>query len=136
MGCCLSCCCCSSNITPDEDPSITAYILTTGYVRHGLGGTQTYNCPTPKPVYVRGNQLRFDCCSCIFGGYPLHRVTSIDIVRGGTILVGHQGIFLNPGVRIKGSDGTTIAFTASNIDVDIFVHQLRSAVDAAKVNTS
>lgn len=135
MGCCLSCCCCGSRINPD-DPSVTAYILTTAYTRDGAGVRTEYNCPSPRPVYVRSDVLRFDCCSCVARGYPLRLINSIDVVRGATILVGERGIFLNPGVRIKGSDGTTIAFSATSPEVDVFVHQLRSAVDTAKAKST
>lgn len=135
MGCCLSCCCCSSRISPD-DPSVTAYILTTAYARYGARVQVNYNSQSAKPVYVRSDELYFDCCSCITGGYPLQLISSIDVVRGATILVGRKGIFLNPGVRIKGSDGTTIAFSATSPEVDVFVHQLRSAVDAAKAKNT
>lgn len=135
MGCCLSCCCCSSRISQD-DPSVTAYILTTAYARYGAGAQTNYNSTSAKPVYVRSDELRFDCCPCIIGGYPLRLISSIDVVRGATILVGRKGIFLNPGVRIKGSDGTTIAFSATSPEVDVFVHQLRSAVDAAKAKNT
>lgn len=127
MGNC--CCCCGSGISA-ESPSVVAYILTPHYVRRGRVG-QEYNCPTPRPVYVRNDKLYFDCCSCI-GGYALDKISSVDVVRGATILVGYRGLFLDPGVRIKGSDGTTIAFTAQNTEVATFVHQLTSAVQAAK----
>ena len=131
MGNC--CCCCGSGISA-ESPSVVACVLTTQYVRHGTV-RQQYNCPTPRAVYARENKLYFDCCTCI-GGYALGNISSVDVVRGATILVGYRGIFLNPGVRIKGTDGTTIAFTAENTEVDTFVHQLRSAVQAAKADKS
>lgn len=135
MGCCLSCCCCGSRIDPD-DSSIAAYILTNAYARYGARVQKSYNCRSAKPVYVRSNELHFDSCSCPTRGYPLRLVSSIDVVRGATILVGQRGIFLNPGVRIKGSDGTTIAFSATSPEVDAFVHQLRLAVDAAKAKNT
>lgn len=133
MGSCLSCCCCccGSRIDP-EDPSVTAYILTTRYIRHGAGKRQKYMCPTPRAVYVRREKLYFDCCACAVGGFPLSKISSVDVVRGATILVGHRGLFLDPGVRIKGNDGTSIAFTAPNAEVDMFVLQLRSAVATAR----
>ena len=129
MGCCFSCC--GSRVDPD-DPTIRAYVLTSRYLRQGaLGNLTKYNCPYPKPVYVRKNKLHFDRC-CIVGGYPLTQISSVEVVRGGTVLVGGRGISLNPGMRIRGSDGTTIAFTASDPEVEIFAQQLRSTMEMAK----
>ena len=134
MGSCLSyCCCCGSRINL-EHPSVTAYVLTTRYMRHGAGTRQKYMCPTPRAVYVRRDKLYLDCCAGVVGGFPLRKISSVDVVRGATILVGHRGLFLDPGVRIKGSDGTSIAFTAPNAEVNMFVLHLRSAVAAAKEN--
>ena len=45
--------------------------------------------------------------------------------------VDHE-ISLNPGMHIRGSDGTTIVFTASDPEVEIFAKQLRSAMEMAK----
>ena len=89
-----------------------------------------YDCPTPRAVYVSRDKLYFDCC--VAGGVPLWNITSADVVRGATILVGDRGVFLDPGIRIKATDGTVIAFTGSNAEVDMFVLHLRSAVAAAK----
>ena len=83
-------------------------------------------------MYVRREKLYLDWRACAVGGFPLSKISSVDVVRGATILVGDRGLFLDPGVRIKGSDGTAIAFTAPNAEVDMFVLQLRSAVAAAK----
>lgn len=93
---------------------------------------QRYMCSRPRAVYVRSDKLYFDYCPCLAGGYPLCNISSVDVVRGATILVGDRGLFLDPGVRIKGSDGTSIAFTAPSAEVDMFVLQLRSAVVTAK----
>ena len=132
MGSCISCCCCCGSRIDPESPSVTAHILTSRYIRHGAGTRQKYICPTPRAVYVRREKLYLDWCACAVGGFPLSKISSVDVVRGDTILVGDRGLFLDPGVRIKGSDGTAIAFTAPNAEVDMFVLQLRSAVAAAK----
>ena len=132
MGGC--CCCCGSGIDAG-DPSVSAHLLTTRYMRHGPR-RQKYKCPTPRAVYVREDKLYFESCTCVAGGYPLERITSADVVRGATILVGHRGLFLNPGIRVKGNDGTVIAFSAPNSEVDMFVLQLRSSVAAVKERRS
>ena len=130
-GCCCCCYCCGSRVDLDSSP-VKAYILTTRYIRHGGGRQRKYMCQSsPKPVYASGGALYLGVCQCV-NRYPLRQIYSVDVVRGATILVGYRGLHLDPGVRIKGSDGTIIAFTASNEEVDAFVHQLRSAVELAK----
>ena len=80
-------------------------------------------CPVPKAVYVREDKLYFDCCSWI-GGDSLSRMSSVDVVYLNPI---------EPWIRIRTTDGTAIVFTAATqVEADTFVHQLRSAVKAAK----
>lgn len=133
MGNCVTggCCCCGSSVDA-ESSEVKAYILTTQYIRHGEGYRTKYTCPqSPTPVYARGDTLYFGVCECL-NQYPLRNINSVDVVRGATILVGDRGLYLDPGVRIKGSDRTTIAFTTPNAEVAAFVHQLKSAVELAK----
>ena len=117
MGCCFSGFC--SNVDP-EDPTVTAYILTTGYHQTmGMFSSRYSCCCVPRPVYVREDNLYFDCFQ--FQGYPLTSISKIDI--------------LGVNVRIYGSDGTVIGFTTSSYhtdETDRFVSRLQAAVDAAK----
>lgn len=126
MGCCFSCCCCGSNIDPD-DPTVTAYILTTAYRRtNGLVHSNYLRPTVPKAVYAREGKLHFDCCDCVLGGYPLIQISSIDDVLPYTDA--------DVVVRIRGSDGTVIAFAASNRtnEAGTFVSRLKMAVKEAK----
>ena len=120
-----------------------------------------YIAPCPQAVYVRGNKLYSQCCSCL-GGYPIANITAVEVIRGGQILflytrfrvsnpkgatvhILNQGESVDhgvprwnyrtlefTGVRITGSDGTKIAFAATSEEAEVFAQQLRSAADVAR----
>lgn len=127
MGCSLGCCVKYSfpdHVSPD-DPSLSAYALTTNYVRHTPGGsTHLFNSPTvPKAVYVRDDMLRLDVSNCWIvcitgteldgGGYPVCNISSVEVVKENQ-------------VKISGSDGTRIAFITQHPE------QFVSALEAVR----
>ena len=80
-------------------------------------------------MYARDDKLYFECCGC--DGYPLRRITSAEVVSGGWTTIGLTATRIT-GVRIRGSDGTTILFATSIADAQLFVQELRVAVEAAR----
>ena len=78
----------------------------------------------PKTVYVSGDILYFDYCTCMTGGYHLSKISSVEIL---------PGTDADPDVmvHISGFDGTMISFTAPSNEAETFVSQLKSAAGGA-----
>ena len=152
-------CCCSADVDP-TDSSITAYIRTTVFVRQrGDLLVQRYISPSvSRAVYIRENKLYFERFSCVMDGYPIANITTVEVIRGRKLVVRRRGerekvYILNQGesvdhgvarwiyrpieceftgVRMTGSDGTMIAFAATSEEAEVFIQQLRSAIDVAR----
>ena len=154
-------CCCSADVDPPGSP-IIAYIRTTVFIRQrGDLLVQRYIRPSvPRVVYIRANKLYFERFSCVIGGYPIANITTVEVIRGGKLVLRRRGerekvYILNQGesvsvdrgvarwiyrpfeceftgVRMTGSDGTMIAFAATSEEAEVFIQQLRSAIDVAK----
>ena len=134
-----SCCCCGGPEADPNDPDVTAYIRTGRFLRYREGGPMMSFTGPPryKPVYVREGRLYLDnnCCMCCIDnvGYPVRSITSVEIARWERIALPGRGylglVFLNPGVKIAGADGTLIVFSGEEGDVEVFVEQLRKTME-------
>ena len=136
MGGC--CCCCAGAVADRSDPAVTAHILTDEYVCYRGSFIRTrYILPGyPKAVYVRDDKLYYDCCAGCVGGYPLRSITSAEAVSGVTVNLPQNGryssFYLNPGVKIVGADGTIIAFSGAQGEVERFVDQLKESIESCR----
>ena len=94
---------------------------------------------SPKAVYVRDDKIYFDCCTGCIGGYPLQNITVAEVARDVTVNFPARGnyssFYLNPGVKITGSDGTIIAFSGEEGEVEKFVRDLNKAMENSQKKT-
>lgn len=117
MGCFLSCCF-NVGINPG-DPSVSAYARTTQYESQGDTGYIYFVSPvSPRDVYVREGMLYFDAGICCIGsrGYPISNISSVEVIRGESVVVGGQIMIPEPQVKITGSNNTRIVFSTPNAE--------------------
>ena len=130
-------CCCPDHVSPD-DPSLSAYALTTNYVRHAPGAHLSFHSTVPKAVYVRGDMLRLDvsncCVTCITGneldgGYPLRNISGVEVMKAESLTYLNSYKVEN-GVKITGFDGSWIVFSTQ------YPEQFVQALETLRYSTS